>query len=126
VTPFNFLGSEPAMQSSAKTPFRPDVPCETQDPPDLRSEIGPAPATKSTGMSATAAPPAARPLIARWASIMEQAKQAKTQSSGPQKKQLLAQISQEYAAWFKDWQAFQRASGLHLSSPPPAIKGAKH
>ena len=48
VTPFSFLGSQPAKQSSAKTPFRPDVPCETQDPPDLRSEIGPAPATKAT------------------------------------------------------------------------------
>ena len=131
VTPFNFLGSEPAMQSSAKTPFRPDVPCETQDPPDLRSEIGPAPATKSTGKSATAAPAAAQPLISRWASIMEQAKQAKSarasgNASQSQTKQLLAQIGQEYTAWLKDWQAYQRASGLHLTTPPPAVKGGKH
>src|SRR5262249_44860500 len=57
IVPFNFLGSEPAKQSSAKTPFRPDVPCETQDPPDLRSEIGPAPATKSSGKSPTSSTP---------------------------------------------------------------------
>jgi phospholipid/cholesterol/gamma-HCH transport system substrate-binding protein len=31
------LGAEPAFNSSAKTPFKPSVPCETQQPPDLRS-----------------------------------------------------------------------------------------
>jgi hypothetical protein len=31
------LGAEPAFGSSAKTPFKPSVPCETQQPPDLRS-----------------------------------------------------------------------------------------
>ena len=29
------LGSTPAISSSAKTPYRPDVPCETQEPPNL-------------------------------------------------------------------------------------------
>src|SRR5215218_6828319 len=48
VAPFSFLGSQPAKQSSAKTPFRTDVACETQDPPDLHSEIGPAPASKAS------------------------------------------------------------------------------
>jgi phospholipid/cholesterol/gamma-HCH transport system substrate-binding protein len=37
VTPFQLLGYEPAMASSAKTPFRPDIPCETQQPPNLSS-----------------------------------------------------------------------------------------
>jgi phospholipid/cholesterol/gamma-HCH transport system substrate-binding protein len=31
------IGAEPAFGSAAKTPFRPSVPCETQQPPDLRS-----------------------------------------------------------------------------------------
>ena len=31
------LGADPPFNSSAKTPFRPDVPCETQEQPDLRS-----------------------------------------------------------------------------------------
>ncbi len=60
IAPFDFLGSQPAKQSSAKTPFRPDVPCETQDPPDLNSEIGPAPATNASGKSATVATPRQR------------------------------------------------------------------
>src|SRR4029077_897213 len=70
VTPFTFLGSQPAKQSSAKTPFRPDVPCETQDPPDLHSEIGPAPAAKASGKSATAASPQEKALTARYAEIL--------------------------------------------------------
>jgi virulence factor Mce-like protein len=38
------LGSVPAINSSAKTPYRPDVPCETQQPPDLNAGgVGPAP-----------------------------------------------------------------------------------
>jgi phospholipid/cholesterol/gamma-HCH transport system substrate-binding protein len=39
----SFTGTQPALTSSAKTPFRPDVPCETQDPPNLQSDIGAAP-----------------------------------------------------------------------------------
>ena len=34
---YQLLGYEPAIQSSPKTPFRPDIPCETQDPPNLSS-----------------------------------------------------------------------------------------
>jgi phospholipid/cholesterol/gamma-HCH transport system substrate-binding protein len=43
-TLFEILGSEPDRDSSAKTPFRPTIPCENQDAPDLRSgPVGPAP-----------------------------------------------------------------------------------
>jgi phospholipid/cholesterol/gamma-HCH transport system substrate-binding protein len=43
-TTFPILGSEPGINSSAKTPFKPTVPCETQQPPDIRSGgVGPAP-----------------------------------------------------------------------------------
>jgi virulence factor Mce-like protein len=37
ITPFELLGYEPAINSSEKPPFRPDVPCETQDTPNLSS-----------------------------------------------------------------------------------------
>lgn len=33
--PAPLVGAIPAIEDSAKTPFRPDVPCERQDPPDL-------------------------------------------------------------------------------------------
>jgi phospholipid/cholesterol/gamma-HCH transport system substrate-binding protein len=35
VTPFAIDGAMPAIDSSEKTKFRPDVPCETQEPPNL-------------------------------------------------------------------------------------------
>jgi phospholipid/cholesterol/gamma-HCH transport system substrate-binding protein len=40
VTPFELLGTIPTISSSAKTPFRPDEPCENQEPPDLRAIVG--------------------------------------------------------------------------------------
>ena len=40
VTPFELLGTIPTISSSAKTPFRPDEPCENQAPPDLRAIVG--------------------------------------------------------------------------------------
>ena len=43
VVPFPIEGSEPDIDSSRKTPFRPNIPCETQEPPDMRSAPGPAP-----------------------------------------------------------------------------------
>jgi len=47
VTPLPILGTMPAIDSSAKTPFRPDVACETQEPPNLNSLEGPAPEQSS-------------------------------------------------------------------------------
>ena len=48
VTPFPIDGSMPPVDSSAKPPFKPEVPCENQDPPDLRAVPGPAPDQTST------------------------------------------------------------------------------
>ena len=42
----------PALDSSAKTPFRPDVACETQEPPNLNSQEGPAPEQTSAAAAA--------------------------------------------------------------------------
>jgi phospholipid/cholesterol/gamma-HCH transport system substrate-binding protein len=48
VTPFPLEGAMPAVESSAKTPFEPDEPCELQDPPNLSAVGGPPPSNQST------------------------------------------------------------------------------
>jgi hypothetical protein len=49
VTPLPINGARPQIDSSAKTPFRPDVSCETNDPPDLNSgQAGDPPQQMST------------------------------------------------------------------------------
>jgi ABC-type transporter Mla subunit MlaD len=45
------LGVMPALDSSLKAPFRPDVGCETQDPPNLASNPGVLPTPASAGAS---------------------------------------------------------------------------
>jgi phospholipid/cholesterol/gamma-HCH transport system substrate-binding protein len=128
IAPFSFMGSEPAKQSSAKTPFRPDVPCETQDPPNLNSEMGPAPETESTDASATAVGPEVKPLLQRYSSILTnftEAKRLREQGSLDAAKQLIATTLQEYTAWSKDWSALQKANGVDVASPVDALKAAQ-
>ena len=51
VTPFSIDGAMPAIDSSAKTDFKPNVPCETQEPPNLDAGapgLGPPQRTAST------------------------------------------------------------------------------
>jgi phospholipid/cholesterol/gamma-HCH transport system substrate-binding protein len=129
ITPFNILGSEPAKQSSAKTPFRPDVPCETQEPPNLESELGPAPGIRSSGTSAAAAPPGEAGLIKRYSGILAQygrAKKLRQSGSLRQAKQLLGTVVDRFTAWSKDWTAFERANGVTPVAAGNAAKGAKH
>lgn len=48
LTPFPLLGARPAIDSSARTPFRRDVACETNDPPSLASgQAAPPPEQRS-------------------------------------------------------------------------------
>jgi hypothetical protein len=52
VTPFPLTGSTPSfspLEDSKKTAFRPDVPCEEQEPPDLGSTLGSPPQQSSAG-----------------------------------------------------------------------------
>jgi phospholipid/cholesterol/gamma-HCH transport system substrate-binding protein len=128
VVPFSFLGSQPAKQSSLKTPFRPDVPCETQDPPDLRSEIGPAPETTERSTNSADAqfyPPAVEELRTRYAGIVRQLEEGqKLKSADPAiAKQLIAEARAQYAAWVKEWNAAAKSSGLNLPELP-LLKGA--
>ena len=123
VTPFSFQGTEPAKQSSAKTPFRPDVPCETQDPPDLRSEIGPAPATterSTSSANASSYPPQEEQLRTRYADILRQLqKGTQLKSTDPAAaKQLITQAHDQYAAFAQDWDAYAKSSGQKLPELP--------
>jgi hypothetical protein len=47
VTPYAIEGTLPGIRSSARTPYRPGVPCETQERPNLASPLGPAPQQES-------------------------------------------------------------------------------
>ena len=47
VTPLPILGGRPAISSSARTEFKPKVPCETQEPPNLNSGQAAAPPTQT-------------------------------------------------------------------------------
>jgi phospholipid/cholesterol/gamma-HCH transport system substrate-binding protein len=129
VTPFAFQGSQPAKQSSAKPPFRPDVPCETQDPPDLHAgALGPAPASKSSGASATAQSPELKSLTQRYGEILNQiadSKELKAAGADSQAKQLLTTALDQLTSWTKDWTAFQRANGVKVAEQPATAKGAK-
>jgi phospholipid/cholesterol/gamma-HCH transport system substrate-binding protein len=48
LTPFPILGSMPKITDSAKTPFRPNSPCERQEPPNLQGGVGAAPQQGTT------------------------------------------------------------------------------
>lgn len=131
VTPFAFQGSQPAKQSSAKTPFRQDVPCETQDPPDLHSDVGSAPTTTPHSASSASAstryyPPEEQKLRSRYYDLLSQlASGEKQKATDPAAaKQQIAQTLDQYAAFVRDWNAYGKSSGLklpHLSSP--GVKG---
>jgi ABC-type transporter Mla subunit MlaD len=43
LTPFDILGAMPRIEDSAKTPFKPNVGCETQDAPNLQAGLGEVP-----------------------------------------------------------------------------------
>jgi hypothetical protein len=45
LTTFPILGAMPAITDSAKTPFKPNKRCETQEPPDLGGGVGQPPQT---------------------------------------------------------------------------------
>jgi phospholipid/cholesterol/gamma-HCH transport system substrate-binding protein len=49
-------GVQPARQSAAKTPFRPDQPCENQEPPDLNTGTPPLPTSAPASAATTSSP----------------------------------------------------------------------
>jgi hypothetical protein len=103
------------------------VPCETQDPPDLHSEIGSAPASSPTSKNPLTASPEENALTKRYADIVSQltdVKQLKAAGKDNAAKSLLDTVLQQFTGWNKDWTAFQRSNGIKSPLPQPS-KGAK-
>ena len=87
VVPFPIEGSEPNINSSRKTKFRPNIPCETQEPPDMRSQPGPGPVMmRSPGASE---------------SIL----------TGPHRNTEFADITREAAGLWEEWMQVQSEEG---------------
>jgi virulence factor Mce-like protein len=120
-------GIEPTRQSSAKTPFRFDVPCETQEPPDLDAGGAAPPPETSPASATTRGLPGQDPLIARYGDILQQisdAEQLKGAGGDAAAKQLNADALEQFTAWSKDWAAFQKSQGLEPSLPSLPVEGA--
>jgi ABC-type transporter Mla subunit MlaD len=70
LTPFPILGAMPRIEDSAKTPFKPNSPCERQEPPNLEGGVGAAPQ-----QSTTSAPDPAQVLASATPEQIEEAAQ---------------------------------------------------
>jgi phospholipid/cholesterol/gamma-HCH transport system substrate-binding protein len=92
-TPLGLNGGRPAVSSSAKTPFRPDAPCEKQQPPNLNSggvSSGPNPA-KASAPTATPADTA----------LMAKVKKAGTLQKNGKKAAATKLVAKAFSAWEK-------------------------
>jgi ABC-type transporter Mla subunit MlaD len=88
-------GGRPAIDSSLKTPFRPDAPCEKQVPPNLNSGLA-TPAGKSQQLSGTPGTSPIGQAGQQYLSQMAKAVQAGTKGDKSTSNSLIKQAS---AAW---------------------------
>ena len=106
VIPFDIIGAEPAKQSSAKTPFRPDVACETQEPPNLNAGA-PAPPPIQTAASDRTATPASDEMMSlslEYAAIYEDQLRASQTGDAALTKEANRAMVQWYAENNKDFE----------------------
>ena len=126
VVPFEFEGAQPAIQSSAKTPFHPNDPCENQDPPNLSSGVASGPETTAnpTGASATGGSSEKAQLTRRYAEILGQfgeAEQLRAEGKQAEAERIVAEAVQLFEVWSAEWRALQRENGLN----PPRVSDGK-
>jgi phospholipid/cholesterol/gamma-HCH transport system substrate-binding protein len=126
VVPFEFQGAQPAIQSSAKTPFHPGDPCENQEPPDLHSSVASGPETDPvpTSASATSGSSEKAELTRRYGDILgqfEEARQLRADGKRAEAKQVLAEALQLFEVWSTEWRALQEENGLN----PPRVSNGK-
>jgi phospholipid/cholesterol/gamma-HCH transport system substrate-binding protein len=109
VTPFPLLGGMPGLASSRKTPFRPDQPCENQDPPDLRGQLGPAPEPASArSASPTAAPGPIGEMVDELRTLIEDV-QEEGEADGESRGPLQRRFERRYRRFLReDFPRFQR------------------
>lgn len=75
VTPLPIRGSMPPVESSLKTPYKPEAPCENQETPDMRavtSGLGPAPEQSTVSAGAAPSGGAAAEIVEDSTSIITQ------------------------------------------------------
>ncbi len=92
-TPSGLEGGRPAISSSLKPPYRPDVPCETQEPPNLNS--GPpsgGPPIAKTGAPQQVDTPAAQAFNDKIAQAVDLKKQGKATGAA-------ALVTKAFRAW---------------------------
>ena len=103
VTPLPIDGSMPPF--APKTPFRPDAPCENQDPPNLSATGGPAPPQPESapaGAAPASGSPAA-PLVEDATTTLEglgEAAQAKDDGQGSKARKLQKQAMKDLAHFY--------------------------
>ena len=101
VTQLPIQGAMPSQDSSLRTPFRPDAPCENQDPPDLSALAGPGPTnTSAPATGGSEASGEAGEIIAAQSEVLDQitaVAEAKRDSEGvPAEKRALGKIVQNF------------------------------
>jgi hypothetical protein len=100
VTPFAIDGAMPAIDSSAKTNFRPDVPCETQEPPNLNAGdpgVGP-PQNRVSATSPASMSGPIGDMIAEQQDIFGEAVEATNQGDEEE----VGQLEKDYAEWVEE------------------------
>jgi hypothetical protein len=121
VVPFDLIGAQPAKQTSEKTPFRPDAPCENQDPPNLNTGPVPNPPENTAARSAGASVPGTEEITERYAQLMGQLMEAdELEDAGSPKEaaELRAQIAQELKSFYKNDMPDFRAAVAELTGKP--------
>ena len=71
LTPFPILGAMPRINDSAKTVYRPGVPCERQEPPNLEAGIGSPPVQEPAPGAGSGLDPSSSPAASRLGRIIE-------------------------------------------------------
>jgi ABC-type transporter Mla subunit MlaD len=103
VTPLPIDGSMPPF--AAKTPFRPDAPCENQDPPNLTATGGPAPPQPDSAPAGAVPAPGspAAPLVDDATTTLKglgEAAQAKDDGEGAKARKLQKQAMKDLAHFY--------------------------
>ncbi len=107
VTPFPIEGAMPPLDASAKTPFKPEAPCENQDPPDLSALPGPPPDVNSVPAGAEpAAGSSAAPLVDDAGAALKglaDASQAKQDGDKPGARELQRRAIKDLGSFYRRW-----------------------
>jgi len=123
VVPFELLGAQPAKQTSAKTPFRPDVPCENQDPPNLNTGVVPNPPENLAARSGadSAIVPGTEDITTRYAELigqMMEADELEDQGDVNEAAALRKQLAQELRSFYKNEMPDFREAVSELTGEP--------